>query len=37
MSPVATLSVENIIAENPDFSELVKTFGEVKARKVNFH
>ena len=29
-------SVLNIFAESPDFFELVKTFDDVKARKVNF-
>jgi hypothetical protein len=34
LSSLATLSIENAIAQNPDFSELVKTFADKKARKV---
>jgi hypothetical protein len=37
MSSLATLSAENSIAQNLDISELVNTFADVKARKVNFH
>jgi len=36
MSSLNLLSVLSIFAENLDFFELLKTFAEVKARKVNF-
>jgi hypothetical protein len=36
MSSLATLSTENSIAQNLLFSELVKTFEDVKRGKVNF-
>jgi hypothetical protein len=36
LSALATLSTENTNAQILDFSELVKIFGDVKARKVNF-
>jgi hypothetical protein len=37
LSSPATLSIENVIAQNLDFSELVKTSADKKARKVNFN
>jgi hypothetical protein len=37
LSSVANLSVENIIAQILVCFELMKTFAEVKARKVVFH
>jgi hypothetical protein len=37
LSSLATLSTENAIAQNLNFSELVKTFADKKARKVNFN
>jgi hypothetical protein len=36
LSSLATLSIENAIAQNLDFSKLVKTFEDKKVRKVNF-
>jgi hypothetical protein len=37
LSSLSSPSDENTIGRNVDFSELVKTFADVKARKVNFH
>jgi hypothetical protein len=37
LSSLDTLSVENAITQNLDFSELVKTFADKKVRKVNFN
>jgi hypothetical protein len=37
LSFLATLSIENAIAQNLDFSKLVKTFADKEARKVNFN
>jgi hypothetical protein len=37
LSSLATLSIESAIAQNPDFSELVKGFVDPKERKGNFH
>ena len=37
LSSLGTLSIENDIAENLDFSALMKNFADKKARKVNFH
>ncbi|KAF0753263.1 Zinc finger MYM-type protein 1 [Aphis craccivora] len=37
LTSLATLSIENAIAQNVDFSELIKVFADKKARKVNFH
>jgi hypothetical protein len=37
LNSLATLSIENAIAQNLYFSELVKTFADKKARKVNFN
>jgi hypothetical protein len=36
LSSLDTLSIENAIVKNLDFSELVKTFADKKARKFNF-
>ncbi|XP_033225949.1 52 kDa repressor of the inhibitor of the protein kinase-like [Belonocnema kinseyi] len=36
LSSLGTLSIENDIAENLDFSALIKDFSDKKARKVNF-
>jgi hypothetical protein len=36
-SSLAALSSENTIAQNLDFSKLVKTFAHMKVRKVNFY
>jgi hypothetical protein len=37
LSSLATFSIESAIAQNPDFSELVKGFVDPKERKGNFH
>lgn len=37
LTNLATLSIENDISQNLDFSELIKIFAEKKARKVNFY
>ena len=37
LSSVTTLSIENSVAQNHEFSEVVKIYGDVKARRVNFH
>ena len=36
LNSLGTLSIENEIAENLDFSVLIKDFADKKARKVNF-
>ena len=36
LSSLGTLSIENEIAENLDFSVLIKDFADKKARKANF-
>ena len=36
LSSLGTLSIENEIAENMDFSVLIKDFADKKARKANF-
>jgi hypothetical protein len=35
LSSLGTLSIEKNIAENLDFSTLIKDFGDKKARKIN--
>jgi hypothetical protein len=37
LSSLATLSTENTIAENLDFSVFVKTFAVVEVRQINSH
>lgn len=37
MTSLETLSIENAIAQNLDFSKLIKIFADQKARKVNFY
>lgn len=37
LTNLATLSIENEIAENMDFERLIKEFADVKARKVKFY
>ena len=37
LTNLATLSIENEIAENIDFDNLIKKFADRKARKVKFY
>jgi hypothetical protein len=36
LSDLAIISIENEICENLDYGDLIATFSEAKARKINF-
>jgi hypothetical protein len=35
LSSLAILSVENSVAQNLDFDDIISSFAEIKARKIN--